>query len=118
MHPRDRQRCGQRQVHATDRHGARHGVQHDPPLGTERGERQEHGSFRSVDDVAEQRHRQPHAVVGGERQERIGLLRQFEEHDVGPQLVKGALDRAGGAGTVVPDAEEVNAHPVVSRDAM
>jgi hypothetical protein len=56
--------------------------------------------------------------VGSERQERIGLFRQFQEHDVGPQLVEGTLDRAGGAGTVVPDAEEVNAHPVVSRDAM
>ena len=83
------------------------------PLGTEVGQRPEGGSRDIGREVAEQGHRRNQPVVGDPRQHRRNVRRQFDEDDVGADLVEGTQHRPGRPRTVVANSEEVQ--PLVSR---
>ena len=126
------ERMGQRQVDAANRNASFLGPPHGLPFGAERREREERGASRLVRDIAEQRHRGPGR--GGKAEHLLRLSRRFDQDDVGHDPVESAHHRPGRAGTVVPDAQQLDmmraahaltpsatsrspAHPLTSRQA-
>ncbi len=80
------------------------------PLRAEGRQRRECGAGRFGDDVAEQRHRRHEVDVADPAQRRLHVGGEFDEHDVGDEIVECAEDRSRGSGAVVPDAEQVQGH--------
>lgn len=88
------------------------------PLGREGGERPERGPSGVVGGVCQQGDRRSHPLVGGERQQGVGLRRALDQHGPGAGRVEGGADRARRAGSVVAHSEQQGVgHAETSRQA-
>ena len=77
------------------------------PLGAERREWSEHGTFGLGHDVAEEGHGRDQPFVADPGQRLLGIDRRLDEHEVWRKVVESPPHGAGGAGTVVADPKEV-----------
>ena len=96
---------GRGQVAEAHRHLVLGGPAQRLPFRREHRERPERGDPRCPGHVGQQRHRRAHARVRGQRQQRVGVGRPLDQHDVRADPVQLGHHRPGRARPVVPDAQ-------------
>ena len=101
------ERDGQREVDGAQLDAAFRRPRCGLPLGAERRQRCEHGTFGLGHDVAEQGHRRDQPFVADPAQRLLGIDRRFDEDEVRLQVVERPPHGARRAGTVVADPKEV-----------
>jgi hypothetical protein len=95
------------QIHEAGGDPARDGVADGLPFRGEGGEGEEGGAAGIVHRVHQQGDGRLHRRIGGEREKGVGLGRSLDEEAIRAVPFEFGEEQAGAAGSVVPDAEQV-----------